>query len=197
MKKAFLVAPLLVGFLNSHAQSIAVVDGKPIDAKEFLWVYKKNHVGNGKPTEQELYDYLQLYIDFKLKVNEARSLQMHTDSAYINEVNGYEQALKEQKKFAVNSPEYRYIINEYRDGVLMFNICEQQIWNKVREDEQILKKHYNEHVATGYQNRPYTDIRGEVVAACQQQLEKDWIKTLRAKYNVKVNNKVLKKLAGL
>jgi peptidyl-prolyl cis-trans isomerase SurA len=39
--------------------------------------------------------------------------------------------------------------------------------------------------------KPLNEVRGLVTAAYQDQLEKDWIKELRAKYPVTVNKDVL------
>ena len=38
----------------------------------------------------------------------------------------------------------------------------------------------------------YTDVRGLVTADYQEFLEKEWIKSLRSKYEVKVNDEILK-----
>ncbi|MDE5751509.1 MAG: hypothetical protein K2H88_02600, partial [Duncaniella sp.] len=40
------------------------------------------------------------------------------------------------------------------------------------------------------------DVRGTVTTDYQQQLEADWVKSLRSKYKVKLNKKELKKLSN-
>ena len=40
----------------------------------------------------------------------------------------------------------------------------------------------------------FTDVRGQVTSDYQEQLEKQWLDTLRAKYPITVNQKVLKKV---
>ncbi|MGF1922883.1 MAG: hypothetical protein ACQUHE_01795, partial [Bacteroidia bacterium] len=57
----------------AFAQNVASVNGKSISSKEFMWVYKKNHGGVTNASYADLSAYLNLYINFKLKVIDARS----------------------------------------------------------------------------------------------------------------------------
>jgi len=142
---------------------------------------------------RDLSDYLNLYINFKLKVADARAAGMDADTAYKAEINGYENALKAQKKASPKNPEYNFILNEYREGVLMFNISEKKIWSKVSENETALQAFY--HVNSSKYNKSYDEARAQVVADYQQDLEDEWIKSLRVKYPVKINEEELRKLA--
>jgi len=161
-----------------------------------MWVYKKNHAGITSATHQELADYLELYINFKLKVIDAKANNLDADTAYKKEINGYENALKAQKKTSQKNIEYDFIMNEYREGVLMFNISEKKIWSKVQDNEDKLLEFFNKN-AKQYPGKFFYEVRGQVIGDYQQYLENDWIKTLRAKYNVKINDDELKKLAKL
>jgi hypothetical protein len=194
VKRACLVLFFSVAGSFLFAQNVATINGQPIESKEFLWVYKKNHMEETKPAYQDLAAYLDLYINFKLKVAEAKALGLDKDEAYIQEIKGYEEALKAQNKIPVNSPEYAYIMNEYREGVLMFNVCEQKIWGKVQNDDELLKTYFARNTKT-YEGKSFEDVRGQVVGDCQQQLETDWINSLRAKYKIKINQSELKKMA--
>ncbi len=182
--------------LITFAQNIASINGKSISTKEFVWVYKKNHAGVTTASYQELAAYLDLYINFKLKVADARAMNLDADTAYKKEVNGYENALKAQKKTSPKNIEYGFIINEYREGVLMFNASEKKIWSKVQDNEKQLIEFYNIY-SHRYVGKNYEDIRGQVIADYQQYLEDEWIKTLRAKYTIKINEEELRKLAKL
>ncbi|RZL47909.1 MAG: hypothetical protein EOO93_24820 [Pedobacter sp.] len=193
MKKAFLVLFFTAVGNFLYAQNVATINGNPISSKEFLWVYKKNHVGEANLNQKELAAYLDLYVNFKLKVIEAKSLGLDTDENYKEEIAGYEDALKAQKKISTDTPEYTYIMNEYREGVLMFNVCEQKIWGKAQEDDEKLKTYYTEN-AKNYQGKPFEEVRGQVVGDYQQQLEMDWVASLRSKYKIKINQAELKKL---
>jgi hypothetical protein len=182
--------------LVTFAQNVATVNGKSISSKEFMWVYKKNHAGIANATYQELANYLTLYINFKLKVIDARAQNLDADTAYKKEINGYEKMLKAQKKTASKNFEYDFIMNEYREGVLMFNISEIKIWSKVLENEQVIRDRYK-NLSLNYSGKSFEEAQAQVIADYQQELENAWIKTLRAKYTVKVNEEELKKLAKL
>ena len=180
----------------AFAQNVASVNGKSISSKEFLWVYKKNHRGVTNVSYPDLYTYLNLYINFKLKVIDARSMGLDTDTAYKAEINGYENALKAQRKTSPKNIEYTFIMNEYREGVLMFNISEKKVWSKAWDDESKLREFYTAN-ASNYANKGFDEIRGQVIADYQQNLENDWIKLLRTKYTVKINEEELRHLAKL
>jgi hypothetical protein len=178
------------------AQNVASVNGKSVSSKEFMWVYKKNHAGIVNATYPELAAYLDLYINFKLKVVDAKAMNLDADTAYKKEINGYESSLKAQKKSAPKNVEYDLIMNEYREGVLMFNISEKKIWSKVQDNETQLREFYNKNI-NNYEVKNFEEIRGQVIADYQRKLEDEWIKNLRAKYTVKINEEELRKLAKL
>ena len=73
MRKAYCIALLSLFAGTALAQSIAVIDGKPISKKEFIWFYKKNHAGHTNADYQQLENYLNQYINFKLKVLGAKN----------------------------------------------------------------------------------------------------------------------------
>ncbi len=144
---------------------MAVINGKAIEEKEFMWFYKKNHTGNGNVSYQDLLAYLNLYVDFKLKVLDAKALDMDKDTTYLKEIKNYENTLKEQKKVSKKSPEFAFLINEYKEAVLMFNISEKKVWNTAQDD------------------------------ITQQKLEMEWIAELRKKFPVKIFQELIKKMA--
>jgi peptidyl-prolyl cis-trans isomerase SurA len=56
---------------------------------EFVRVFNKNKREKIKPTQAEIEEYLELYVKFKLKVEEAYNLKMDTVPSFINELAGY------------------------------------------------------------------------------------------------------------
>lgn len=193
MKKAYLIIVFAVFAGHLFAQNVATINGKAISGNEFLWVFQKNQGKNVALDYKVLEAYLNLYLNFKLKVADAKSLGMDLDSVYKQEIAGYEQALNTQKKIVKDSEEYNYVMNEYREGVLMFNISEKKIWNRTPDSEDTLKAFFSNNKK--YTGKVFEDIKGDVVADYQQQLEDNWIKDLRSKYTIKINKAVLKKLA--
>lgn len=51
-----------------------------------------------------------------------------------------------QREYIIkNNAEYRNLINEYRDGMLLFEISNKKVWNKGITDTEGIEKFYNEH----------------------------------------------------
>jgi hypothetical protein len=193
VRKVCSISILSLFYFVASAQNVASVNGKSISSKEFMWVYKKNHGGVTSATLQDLAAYLDLYINFKLKVIDAKGMGLDADTAYKAEINGYEHALKTQKKTSPKNKEYDFIMNEYREGVLMFNVSEIKIWSKIQDNEDQLRAFYIKNSAK--YDKDFEESKGQVIADYQQELEKEWIKLLKAKYTVKINDDELKKLA--
>jgi peptidyl-prolyl cis-trans isomerase SurA len=92
---------LIIGsltFLNAIAQHnensvIMVVAGDSITKGEFEKVYNKNNPNKGNYDMKDLREYLQLYVNYKLKVKEAESLRLDTNPAFISELRGYRKQL--------------------------------------------------------------------------------------------------------
>ena len=73
---------------------LLTIGGKPITVGEFMAVYQKNDMKKGEPIDKnKLGDYLNLYINFKLKVREAEELGFDTVTSFVNELKGYRDQL--------------------------------------------------------------------------------------------------------
>lgn len=86
-----------LGILPSNAQDndpvILNVAGENITKSEFLNVYQKNNVNGDVIDHKSLEEYMELYINFRLKVKEAESLGMDTVRSFIDELAGYRKQL--------------------------------------------------------------------------------------------------------
>src|SRR6056300_1257542 len=60
---------------------------------EFMRVFNKNNRSEEAPTKEEIEEYLDLYVKFKLKVAEAYDRKMDTIPSFINELAGYRRQL--------------------------------------------------------------------------------------------------------
>lgn len=196
MRKVYCAVTLSLFAAGAFAQNVASINGKAIGNKEFMWFYKKNHLGSGAAAYADLETYLNQYINFKLKVLDAKEMGLDTDTAYLSEVKNYELALAAQKRTAKTSPAYQLIMNEYKEAALMFNVSEIRIWNKAQNDENQLRNFYEQNKNT-YLPAAFEEVKGKVIADYQERLEKEWINTLRKKYTVKINQNEVKKLAKL
>jgi peptidyl-prolyl cis-trans isomerase SurA len=78
---------------GGNAKTILAIDDTPVTTEEFLYVYNKNNLNNAPKSREEIDDYLDLFINFKLKVKEAEALGLDRDSAFIQELEGYKKQL--------------------------------------------------------------------------------------------------------
>lgn len=90
-------------------------------------------------------------------------------------------------------PEFAYTLQEYRDGLLLFELMQQKIWEKSSKDTLGLKNHYDANVSK-FENKEFDKIKGEVMNDYQNFLEENWIADLRNKSAIEVNKRELKKL---
>jgi len=78
---------------NDMDQVLMTIDEDEITVEDFLNVYRKNNINNEVIDKKSLEEYLDLFINFKLKVKEAEKLGLDTAKAFINELNGYRKQL--------------------------------------------------------------------------------------------------------
>lgn len=80
---------------SKDKQVLFTVNGDAVEAEEFKHVYSKNNINNDSAfTKADIKEYLDLYINFKLKIQEAESRGMDTTKAFVDEFNGYKEQLK-------------------------------------------------------------------------------------------------------
>ncbi|HKL31213.1 MAG TPA: peptidylprolyl isomerase [Tangfeifania sp.] len=86
---------LLSGFANAQDEKVLLTIGDhEITRGEFERIYKKNNQNLFEESESKTpKEYLDLFIDYKLKVIEAENLQMDTSQTFINELAGYRKEL--------------------------------------------------------------------------------------------------------
>lgn len=102
MVRFFIAAFLVLFFLDGAAQksknlktqTLFTIGEEPVSANEFEYLYKKNHQDKAEYTSQKIDEYLKLYINFKLKVREARSRGIDTTAAFLKEYETYKEELK-------------------------------------------------------------------------------------------------------
>lgn len=99
MKKTiFIVSLMLLGSLNFFAQDkneeiLLTIDDQKVTKNEFERIYNKNNNKNNVIDNKSVEEYLDLFINFKLKVIEAEHLGLDTTSAFIKELEGYRKQL--------------------------------------------------------------------------------------------------------
>ena len=95
---------LVFASLVSYGQSIPASQYKPIplftlngatvNTDEFTYLYRKNHQKPDDFTEAKILEYIELFINFKLKVAEARHRGLDTTAAFKKEFGSYKEELK-------------------------------------------------------------------------------------------------------
>lgn len=99
MKKSSLILILITAlFLSTFAQQgdevvLMTVNGKEVSKAEFVRIYKKNNANEQSLDQKSLNEYLDLFINFKLKVAEAEAMGLDTSKAFIDELAGYRKQL--------------------------------------------------------------------------------------------------------
>ena len=90
-------------------------------------------------------------------------------------------------------PEMRYLIQEYHDGLLLYDISNQLVWDKAAKDEQALANHFKKHKkkyawdeprykGMAYHVKDPADVTA--VAKCVKKLKfDDWNEALRSTFN--------------
>ncbi|MFY9242438.1 MAG: peptidylprolyl isomerase [Polaribacter sp.] len=91
------------------------------------------------------------------------------------------------------APEFAKTLQEYRDGLLLFELMQQKIWEKSSNDSIGLKNYFDKNIST-YKSKELNTIKGEVMNDYQNYLEKNWVADLRRKSTIVVNKTELKKL---
>ena len=89
MKKIILLLLLLVFNYSSFSQDVLLqLEEDQITLDEFKHIFNKN---NDDVIIDKAYldEYIELFINFKLKVKEAKNLGYDTVSKYVNELEGY------------------------------------------------------------------------------------------------------------
>lgn len=91
MKRVFtLVAVLLsVGAMMAQEDKVLMtINGEPVMASEFMYIYQKNNQEStlDKKTVDE---YVDLFVNFKLKVAEAKAQGIDTTASFLKELAGY------------------------------------------------------------------------------------------------------------
>jgi peptidyl-prolyl cis-trans isomerase SurA len=86
-----LVAPALAA-QDINDEILMTIDDRKVTVEEFERIYHKNN-SNTALEQQTVDEYLDLFINFKLKVIEAENMGLDTTQAFLREFNGYRKQL--------------------------------------------------------------------------------------------------------
>ena len=234
-------------------------------------------------TTRDFANYIEKRGSMIVTIDSSVFISRSLETRLSDQIISYENSILEKKY-----PEFRYLMNEFHDGILLFDISGKKVWNKAQNDSLGLKKYYEENKSKfmsregitakiytlkktdgikslsgtfkKYSNRPdgdkkmvekyitkkdtlltikegtwykgdnksidnlfhakmkqetiidgfpaiavinkvidavplpFTEVQGEMLTGYQEYLEDNWIKQLKSKYTVKINNNVLEEI---
>ena len=133
-----------------------------------------------------------------------RILKASTPGKYIDsgietfsseELINYEDSNLERKY-----PDFRYLMNEFHDGILLYDISSAKIWNKVQQDSVGLnnfsKAHKND-TAGGNGQKASADTTSslnsqeDMISLYQDWLTEQWVRQLKEIFPIRIDNKIL------
>lgn len=117
MKKIFKAIPVFLFASSLFAQPssepvLMTINNKPVLRSEFEYIYNKNN-SNNSLDKKTLDEYVDLFINFKIKVEEAKAQGLDTTKSFINELSGYRSQLT--KPYLTNSKVDEDLLKEAYD----------------------------------------------------------------------------------
>ncbi len=94
------------------------------------------------------------------------------------------------------SPDYRWLVREYYEGILLFEIMEDEIWNRAVDDTTGQRSYFAAHAEkyiAGGKAQTFEEARASVISDYQTSLEDAWIRELKRKFAVKVEKRAKKR----
>ncbi|MGN1229316.1 MAG: peptidylprolyl isomerase [Prevotella sp.] len=86
----------------------------------------------------------------------------------------------------------KYLIQEYHDGLLLFEVSNREVWEKAAADSVGQMKWYKKYRKKRYGKKKFEEVRAAVTADWQDELEKRWVAALRKRYDVVIYDEELK-----
>lgn len=109
-------------------------------------------LGTKKVTQNDFAKYIETHQTTRPKMDNNMFLQQTYKSFVDETVINFEDAQLESKY-----PEYKNLLKEYRDGILLFDLTDQKVWSKAVKDTAGLKAYYEKN-----KNNYLWDERAEV-----------------------------------
>ena len=141
--------------------------------------------------------------DFAKYVSRFQGIELTTSlEKFLNE--RFEKFVEEklyayEKENLINKyPDFRELVNEYHDGMILYEINSQKVWTQAITDTAGLKEYY-EKIKKNYPVNPnanpveyksYNQIKATVITEYQNHLDELWLQELRQKYPVQINEDV-------
>ena len=121
-------------------------------------------------------EFLNFIKDEQRRAMEIKPVSKLVDAEYENFVNN-QLAVYNDSQLETDYPEFAAIMNEYRDGLLLFDLMEKEIWEKSKTDTIGLEKFYDAHKANykwaeRYDAVVYSSTSKDAIAKARKFLKK-------------------------
>jgi peptidyl-prolyl cis-trans isomerase SurA len=93
MRKMILLASLSAMIGAAHSQTLFTYGGKPVSKEDFIQAFNKNPTPDTTSRKTALQNYLDLYINYKLKVQDAYDEKLNNNDEYRNESDNFKKQL--------------------------------------------------------------------------------------------------------
>ncbi len=147
--------------------------------------FKLSKIGNKVLTQKDFVQYI-----YK---NQQLQNVFNLSSYYEYLYEGFIDSISEEyfyNELENKEAEFKKIMDEYRDGLLLFEITERKVWNKSVSDVKGLMSYFNSN-QNKYGNQDFNNIKGIIISDYQDHLEKVWLKELKSKHSIIINQKLL------
>lgn len=141
-------------------REMGYTENSPVKSKVMALADSALTKGNWKPspekdTEAEILFTLQNqsfrvkdFFDYAVENQKANAMspQQYLDQLFTDFVDATQLQLLEEK-IRKQSPDYKWLLKEYYEGILLFEIMEKEVWNKATEDTVGQRTYFNAHAA--------------------------------------------------
>ncbi len=119
---AFLLSFMTLSlFAQNNKEVLLTIDGEPVYSQEFKQVYKKNLDLVQEEDQKSVDNYLNMFIDYKLKVAEAKAQGLDKKDAYLKDFSKYEEQLSRNYLYEENVTK-DLVMEAYSRGLEELNV---------------------------------------------------------------------------
>ncbi len=97
----------------------------------------------------------------------------------------------EAERLCQKSSELRNLVQEYHDGLLLYEICKERVWDPAALDTAGMKKHHKKNRKRMKWAKKFEDAMADVAPAYQRYCDDLFAQELRKRYAVEVDKEVL------
>lgn len=151
--------------------------------------------GDKTVTAEEFGKYINRFKGMRLTPNEFEPFMQERFDMYVQE-----QIMRfEHGRLLEKYPELRELVQEFHDGMVLYEINTTKVWAAAIQDSTGLAEFYEAHLdkymdPKTNQPKPLSEIKAIVITDYQDFLDKQWILELRKKYNPQVDERVFSTL---